>query len=693
MVVQPDLKMKTYTAQYKLLFYLSWICLYLIFPAWALPISTISRLLVFLGLLAYFSISLYILSYTLQDLNIDKSFIDENVDYRRYLKHNSALLIICGIAIVLHLYPISFPILVGGDEATHLQGGLGIYTFFDKLWSKHIDIPIQYISWLVVAIMSILLAKRNSRKYFKNRIACLIAGIKNNKFWRFFSPFSVFLLLAVFFYILRDLPYRDAFTRFPPVAKLLYLTSYFFLGITHTGPRFLQVLFSVLGTIYLYRAIDLFRDKETALLGAGIYLFSPIIFCFANLAEVACGTIFFVILISFHFLRFIKNNEDNDLILTSFFIGLGFLYKRSIFLMLFVCIGYLILSNFKNRNSNLGLNIKVLLISLAPIIPWLIIGKIYAWRKYEIIWSNLLSHDTLLSYMSMIPSQISWVVFIIFLISIIFAVVKKRDDLTFYFGFLFIAYYLFYTADLWTEIHRFSMVFYPVIAVFVAQLIASIVRKIRWKHSFKLASGILLLYLILICTVWQVPPLYARFVTYKNIESRYFPCDKAMLWVKDNVKDGEKVLVIRVTPAAFYRDKYGIDREKIIEGSLRDYSSTSELLAYCRANKVTHLMISNGPADKANMKWETIKYLKDNNAVNEEADFNLDGNHIYVFKILTITDKLAADPRRQTQTFSSADNGRGKNAFASRNEYILSAGVYGGNKRMVLNLPEGHDSK
>ena len=620
--------------QYKYIFFLSWILLYLIFPVWLLPISTASRLLVFLGLLTYFFLSLYILSYILNDLNIDKSFIDQEIDCGRYLKHNSALFIICGIAIVLHLYPISFPILISGDEANHLQGGLGIYTFIDNLWSKHIDIPIQYIVWLAIATISMLLVKKNSRKYFKNRIVCLISEIENNKLWRFLSLFLGFLLLAVFFYILRDLPYRGQFTRFPPVAKLMYLTAYFLSGITHIGPRFLQVIFSVLGAIYLYRTINLFRDKETALLGAGIYLFSPIIFCFANLAEVPCGTIFFVILISFHFLRFIKNNSENDIVLTSFFIGLGFLYKRTIFLMLFVCIGYLLLSNFKNRNTALKLNIKVLSISLAPIIPWLIIGKIYSSRNYEIIWSHLLSPGTLFSYLSMIPSQISWVVFIIFLISIIFAVVKKRDDLTFYFGFLFIAYYLFYTADRWVNINRFSMVFYPVIAVFVAQFIALTARKIRWKHSLKLVSGILLIYLILISTVWQIPPLSARFVTYKNIESRYFPCDKAMLWVKDNVNNGEKILVIRVAPAAFYRDKYRIDRERIVVGNIRDYSSTYELMAYCRANKISYLMISNGPADKANMKWETIKYLKNNNGVNEDADFQLDGNHIYIFKIL-----------------------------------------------------------
>ena len=120
-----------------------------------------------------------------------------------------------------------------------------------------------------------------------------------------------------------------------------------------------------------------------------------------------------------------------------------------------------------------------------------------------------------------------------------------------------------------------------------------------------------------------------------------------MLWVKDNVKDGEKILIIRVTPAAFYRDKYRIDRDKIIGGSLRDYSSTYELLAYCRKNKTLYLMISNGPADKANMKWETIKYLKDNNDVNEEADFKLDGNHIYVFKIVaTIQPQIHTDTRR-----------------------------------------------
>jgi 4-amino-4-deoxy-L-arabinose transferase-like glycosyltransferase len=132
--------------------------------------------------------------------------------------------------------------------------------------------------------------------------------------------------------------------RYPPVSRFLNLTIYFAFGVSHTGPRILQFTFYLLSAVYLYRTILLFREKETALLGATIYLFSPILYSYAFTASLASGTVFFSILTSFYFLRFIKDEDDRDLILATFFIGTGFLYKRGLLIMFFVCFTYLLLN-------------------------------------------------------------------------------------------------------------------------------------------------------------------------------------------------------------------------------------------------------------------------------------------------------------------------------------------------------------
>lgn len=628
--------MKTYSSEYKAFFYLSWIGFYIIYPAWALPISTTKRFFVFSGLVLYFSISAYLVTFFLKGLSVDKPLFISFKGWSTHIRNNLWLFVLCSIAVILHIYPITFPILIDGDEASHLQGGLGLYVYTNNYWQNFFDFPIQYIIWALTGTILFLIPiyQRNIRNIVNNL---------NTKFSRYESSvkfFPVFLIFGVFiayFFLLRDLPYHKLLVREPPVAKLLYLISYLFLGISQIGPRILQIIFYVLSAIYLYRTIYLFRDKETALLGASIYLFSPLIFSFANFAELACGTIFFIILNSFYFLRFTKNMDNRDLLLTSFFIGLGFLYKREIFLMFFVCVSYLIITRIKHKGLNFFNTLKILSISLIPIIPWLIIGKLYTFRNYEIAWSHLFYFNTLISYFSMIPTQISWIIFYLFIVSVVWIFIDRQNTLSLFFGLIFSAYYLLYTADITQKIDRFSMAFYPTIAVFLSQFVADIAQRIRWQHVFKLFSLSLTFYLMLISTIWQMPSLKAEFVTYKNIESRYFPVDEAMKWVKDNVKEGEKILILRVAPSVFYRDKYGINRDRIVDFwyDLEGFSTPQKLKTFYKNNAISYIMFSYGPAYPTDKKTEILEYLRENpeREFIEVTRFNLDKNYIFVYKI------------------------------------------------------------
>ena len=124
--------MTSFHAQYKLLFLLSWVTLYLIFPSWALPISVHLRAVVFSALIVYFCISAFFMNRWCNALIVNKPVIVRTIDIGKEVKDNLLLIAVCFIALALHIYPIFYPILIIGDETLHLQGGLWIYEFIDS---------------------------------------------------------------------------------------------------------------------------------------------------------------------------------------------------------------------------------------------------------------------------------------------------------------------------------------------------------------------------------------------------------------------------------------------------------------------------------------------------------------------------------------------------------------------------------
>jgi 4-amino-4-deoxy-L-arabinose transferase-like glycosyltransferase len=393
----------------------------------------------------------------------------------------------------------------------------------------------------------------------------------------------------------------------------------------------------LLGAIYLFRTIILFNDERAAILGSLIYLFFPVTFLYAGLAEVGCGTVFFIILISFHFLRFIKNRDYRDIILTSFFIGAGFLYKRPVFLMVFICAAYLMYDRVKNKNRDLSISLKVLSLSLIPIIPWMIIGKFYTWRNYKIVWSNFIPPDgKVYAYIMQIPSDISWVLFALFILSTIFILAFKRNNLTLFFLSLFIIYYFFYAIDMAAISPRLSMVLYPTIAAFTALFVSEIINKIRWKHFFKSIFIAFFAYLIAICTIPPFNSRYLKSVEFKKLQ--YYPIEEAMQWVKENVKDGEKILTLRIMPALFYRDKYKIEKNKIVHYwyELKDVSTPEKLRKFVYENRITYILFPYSPEYPYSQHVPILQYLKENNENEflETSRFQRDNYTLHLYRTL-----------------------------------------------------------
>jgi hypothetical protein len=535
---------------------------------------------------------------------------------------------------VLQIPNISTPVFVVGDEALHLQGGLWIYYYIDSNLHKFLQIAF----WGLTCVSLLLI-----RGKMINDLSAKFSRYTSNKAIKFLFILLMFFFLAVYFLVSREWTYHALFMRDPHFSKVLYFITYIFTGINHYGPRMLQVIFCMLGSVYLYRIINLFRDKETALLGASIYLFAPVVFFYSGTAELSSGLVFFFILISFHFIRYLKDNDNRDLILTSFLIGLGFFYKRNILIMVFICCAYLVLKALKNKDLHLlKIQLKVLLLSLIPIIPWLISGKFFNFRNAGVSLYQFASFDIVTTYFLMIQSQITWWVFFLFLFSILFVFTSKRDSLSFFMGFLFIGLYIFYTSQAYGQYPRFSVAFYPTVAVFMAQFITGITHKIRWKHSFKIAFSVLIGYLIVLSTI---SPFSDNVIPDKIKKSQYFPNQKAMRWVKDNVNDGERILSLRYKPDLFYSDRYGINKNNFISFwyEFQEFFPTpKKLKEFCRKNNVSYILFPDGPSFLIGSRDKAIlDYLKENknNEFIEAAKFNLDENYIYIYELKEIHKK------------------------------------------------------
>jgi hypothetical protein len=131
-----------------------------------------------------------------------------------------------------------------------------------------------------------------------------------------------------------------------------------------------------------------------------------------------------------------------------------------------------------------------------------------------------------------------------------------------------------------------------------------------------------------------VPSLNAAFLRQPEFSKMQdYPTEKAMKWVKDNVKNGEKILTIRIMTTLFYSNKYGIDRNNIIDFryDLEEIYTPDKLKRFCISNEVDYITFSYGAVNKL---YPIIKYLKENknNEFIELKKYNIEDNYIIIYK-------------------------------------------------------------
>lgn len=603
-----------FTRDYLCLFVGSWLFCFILFPAWYLPISSQGRLLVFTLFLIYFSLNGWLLEKWISPRLDEGSFRIKWGSFGEILRRNRGLFFLLAFSAALRLYPMTLPITSLGDEHYHSYVSVPLINFIER------DLPfsLSLFTWflLLATILTCILGKRKvevggeGRKRLK----------RGNKFMVAIGLFLGYL----YFYglirsgLLEQLGPLEHLFRFPPLGKSISFAFYSLFGVSEFTARLPQLLFSLGAGIYIYRLVKLFRSPDTALLAAAILLFLPAFFRFGTLAYLDSGVIFFVIGSSFYFLRYLQRDRFLDLILSSYLLSLGFLYKRILLIMLFIFLAYLLIYEMKVWKKKAGQKLKLYAqvgwLTLVPIMPWLIIGYRYAGRNFYPFFSHLTSWSTASAVWRQIPQAASYPFFILFLVGLAYSLWRKRDRLTVFLLTWISLYYLFITLDTHYFDIRLNLSLYPPMVIIVAQLMGEPLSRLKKRKVLSGLGFLFVGYMAIASTLVNFSPLKPEFTILTNVKGGYLPYDQVFLYVKEYLPRGSRILATQGTePSHFYLSLLGIEdkfvwyRENWVAS--REEQTLDNLYDFCRENNFSYVVFPLGHWAGPWVKTELIEKL------------------------------------------------------------------------------------
>ena len=532
-------------AKYIWMYVAIWLSLYIIFPSWNWPDTSVKeKFTIQTILLLYFTICTFLFN-TFLCKNSEEPRWRRSIHLESFFKSHAFLIGIGILFILLQLHPVFGPVEeVGGDETKHLATPLYIMEI------SRLD-PHQVVDFLQIPLIAILCLACITVLFYKGseklRLLCTKIGLYR------ISPVYVIFVGLIFIYmdftLMTKIDPRWFLFRYPPIGKLLYTCAYSLFGIEELFPRFIQIGFTLLSAVFLFRIVKLFRDTYTATLAFSIFLFLGLNFHELHRAYLTGGMIFFTICASFYFLRYVKMGRQSDLILTMLASGIGFLYKRPMFVMMFVFFSYMFLREVRHRSwSRMLTNIQTTLVGFSLILPWFVIDKTLstvpqAGRLYP---STVMSIDIVSAYLKALYKHVPIFFFCLFLIGIFYAIARRKESLGKFCLLWFTGFYTlisFFVDPIWTPHRRFILWLYPSVIILMLLPLGDFFNYIysRWanlKRNNLLASipfVILLVYSAHACIspeIWKNAVIRPKHVDmYENL----------FMFIQDNIPEGYNI--------------------------------------------------------------------------------------------------------------------------------------------------------
>ncbi|MFQ5912346.1 MAG: ArnT family glycosyltransferase [Nitrospinota bacterium] len=391
------------------------------------------------------------------------------------------------------------------DESYHAFLARSLLEKADKMFQVFLHIPFLWI-WrgfvLALALMTVLFWKR-------------VTHFCKESFVGLFRPkvaFAVALGLAAWNILILTsaIPATIDLFVFPQLGRLLYLVSYAFFGTSVVSGRLVQMAFAFAGGILIYHLTRLYWNQQTAALACSVYILLPIAFHFGHTGDYASGTLLFLILIGYCFLRFEKTQRPQDLLMAIYFVGLGYNYKRVIVISLFAFWLLWALSSCRQHPHEIreGLSRRVIYscLALVPILPAYFTDRIFSERIAGYRFGRLLDLRDLTLMFQVLPREVSPVIFVFFLAGTVWCLWRHRNVWVGYLLIWFVVFYLFFTVWYNLSTPRYMLYFVPPVAMLAAVALGEILGKLKSKKVTVGVVGMLMVNLIYSSVPWGWPP-------------------------------------------------------------------------------------------------------------------------------------------------------------------------------------------
>ncbi len=596
---------------------------FIVYPWWLLLDSFPKGLILVNALLLLILGGYYVLKKILKDAEV----VIPLPSRRQFL----LMLLFFFLLLGIHAYALSFPIQPSDDE--HFHASKGVYL------AESVRLVFTYVvqNYLFLFITSLLLLFGIGYLLIKNK-DCIHDRWKKSKVCTKIVFISSGIFIAnIYFIVVRILFEKVGLSvfgssissslgwliRFPPLGTIIN-------GVVSSPGiqeivliRVVQVIFIFLTAYYLYKLISLQLDKEIAMFSSILFLFIPGVFYFSNLAFMTGGELFFLVITSYYFIKYMQvyiiqdKHSLQDLGLLVLFILIGFFYKEPMLFILPVFMASLVLE-YANKNHWQWQKITLIfkkfrLFWLLTIITgvfagvWIIIR--YAFfaltnsQQQYLVFSNLVSLDRWINYLRLFPEMLTRPITILLLLSILYFFIVKYKDLFINRSLLLVRFSLLwiiiiiaiYTMYNWQEaVLRFLATIIPSIIILISFFINSVNKSLFFR---RIIFGIFIIFLV----------FQSIGVTYQDIDKHYWPYDELYSYLHQNLSPEDTVLFL-VQHMDFYLINENVNIHIIPPQEIPNntLNSTKGFLGFLEEKNITHIVL----ADSNNIVYTTNSFAK-----------------------------------------------------------------------------------
>jgi len=517
--------------QANVLFFMLFSVSYCILPIWYVEQSSVFvKWLLFNGFLA---VSLWLL--------VQKRIMDKNISlglphsFRRFLP-------LIMLAVALHLFFWNLPVTIAGDHQSHI----GPTAVAIAKVGKFINIPVlRIVLWLGALI---LFANFVLKQEKKDTLSDFISHFKKSIIFLMVFAGNIYFALIQHYKIVSHFGMWETMLRYPPVAKIIYLTGFMFLGIFEPVPRIIQFGFIVASAFFLVKTLKLFYCAVPEKVIFILFLLFPSFFHFSNYSLLTCGVVFFYSAASYYFLKVSETKDEKDLVKLALILSAGMLYKR--LLLGFIPVAFCYLLIFQHGREFNKKAAFYFALSLLCGLPFMVLSSYLGVRAAWVSFSPLF-----LANLNLLLTTIGPLLFFVSITGFFWDIKSRFSMASIFFCILFAGYYIMISQTAANAYVRHAQPVYLPVFYFIAVLLC----RLRASGKKKMFS---LVFVVLI----SVSAYYSFFqrnpVQRKTVFNRYenlYPYDELSVYLKTLAGKNIRIYApMETEPANFYLAKHNL---------------------------------------------------------------------------------------------------------------------------------------